>query len=209
VKILYRFSGAVKFECDAPTIKLTLEAAVKSSVNLRGADLRNADLGGAYLSGAYLRDADLRDADLRNANLYGADLRNANLYGADLRDADLRNANLYGADLSGANLSGADLRGADLRYAYLTGAFLEFKGATLTLIGARPVISISALGSRRDTMMAFVTDGGVFIRAGCFFDKLAKFSTAVKKTHKTNVHAKQYKAAIALIKLHAKTWCKE
>ena len=46
------------------TVKDTLQEAVKSGANLRGADLYGADL--------------------RGANLYGADLCGADLYGADL-----------------------------------------------------------------------------------------------------------------------------
>ncbi len=37
MKIIDRFSGAVKFEFDAPTIKLVVEAAIKGGANLRSA----------------------------------------------------------------------------------------------------------------------------------------------------------------------------
>ena len=65
-------------------VKKTIEEAVKSGANLRGADLRDADFGGADLRGADLRDADLGGADLRDADLRDADLRGANLGGANL-----------------------------------------------------------------------------------------------------------------------------
>jgi len=58
MKITNRYTDAVMYEDDAPTIKETVESAVKSDANLRGANLRGADLRGAYLSGAYLSDAD-------------------------------------------------------------------------------------------------------------------------------------------------------
>ncbi len=82
IEIKHRFSGATLFSFETESIKLCLQAAVKSG----------ADLSGAYLRGAYLRGADLR--------------------GAYLRGADLRGADLSGADLSGADLSGVYLRGA-------------------------------------------------------------------------------------------------
>ena len=116
ISILNRFSASVIFAADIEnnTVKLTLELALKSGANLRGANLYGADLRGANLYGADLYGADLRGANLRGADLYGADLRGADLRGADLYGADLRGANLYGADLYGANLYGANLRGADL-----------------------------------------------------------------------------------------------
>ena len=72
-QIKNKFSGAVLFSLETENIKLCLEAAVKSKVDLGG-----ADLGGADLRGAYLRGADLSGADLRGADLRGADLRGAN-----------------------------------------------------------------------------------------------------------------------------------
>jgi uncharacterized protein YjbI with pentapeptide repeats len=128
------------FSLETASVKLAVEAGIKSGADLGGADLgdadlRDADLGDADLRGANLRGADLRDADLRDANLRGADLRDAYLGDADLRDADLgdadlrdaylgdadlRDADLGDADLRGANLGDADLRGANLRDADLT-----------------------------------------------------------------------------------------
>jgi hypothetical protein len=88
-EIKSRWTGRVLFSLETETLKLCVEAAIKSRADLSGADLYGADLSGADLSGA-----DLSGADLSGANLYGADL-----YGADL----------YGADLSGADLSGAKI----------------------------------------------------------------------------------------------------
>lgn len=103
-EIKHRLTGSILFALECGSLKLCLEAAVRSGVDLRGADLH-----GANLHGANLYAADLYDADLRGCNLHDADLHDA-----DLRDADLRGANLYAADLHGVDLHGADLRGADL-----------------------------------------------------------------------------------------------
>ena len=86
-EIKHRFTGSVLFSLETESMKLCVEAAVKSRANLSGADLSRANLSGADLSGA-----DLSGADLSGANLYGANLSRANLYGA----------NLYGANLSRA-----------------------------------------------------------------------------------------------------------
>jgi hypothetical protein len=130
-EIKSRFSGAVLFSLECGSLRLCVEAAVKSRANLSGADLSGADLYGADLSRANLSGADLSGADLSRANLsranlsranlYGANLYGADLSGADLSRANLYGANLYGADLYGANLYGADLSGADLSRANLSG----------------------------------------------------------------------------------------
>ena len=63
-EIKNRFTGAVLFALETESLKLTVEAAVKSGADLRGAYLRGADLGGADLCGADLRGAYLRGANL-------------------------------------------------------------------------------------------------------------------------------------------------
>ena len=139
------------------------------------------------LEKATTEKADLREADLGGANLRGADLYGADLGGADLGGANLRDAALRGADLGGANLREADLRGRKLA-------------------GDRPVICIGPIGSRNDYLLAFLTDSGVMIRAGCFFDTRAKFEFRLASTHGDNQHAQEYRAAMVLIDKHAELW---
>ena len=137
-------------------------------------------------------------ADLRGANLSGAYLRGADLRGANLSGAYLRGANLRGAYLSGASLSGADLRGANLRGANLRGA---------SLIGARPVVQVGPIGSRSDWLVAYLTDGGIRIDAGCQRQiTRAEFETRLANTHGDNQHAREYRAALAYIDAHAAIW---
>jgi hypothetical protein len=92
MQIKNRFTDAVIYEGEFASIRLCVEAAVRSGANLSGANLYGANLSGAYLSGA---------------DLYGANLSRANLSRANLSGANLSGANLSGADLYGANLSGA------------------------------------------------------------------------------------------------------
>jgi len=63
-EIKNRWNGQVIFSLETTSLKLCVQAAIKSEANLREADLR---------------EADLRGASLREANLYGADLYGANL----------------------------------------------------------------------------------------------------------------------------------
>ena len=95
-EIKSQWDGSVLFSLETKTLKLCVEAAVKSRANLRG----------AYLTGAYLTNANLTGADLTGADLTGADLTSANLTGANLTGAYLERANLKGAKLVGANLEG-------------------------------------------------------------------------------------------------------
>ncbi len=143
---------------------------------------------------AYLCGANLRGADLRDANLCGADLRDAYLRGADLGDANLR-----GADLCGADLGGADLRDANLRGAYLCGADLGEKFGRIKNNG---FFTLGPIGSREDTLLAFNTDKGAFVRAGCFFDSLELFREAVIKTHgEDSYYGKIYLETAKLIEI--------
>ena len=101
IQIKNCFDLSVIFECEADSMKLAVELAIKSGANLSGADLyganlSRADLSGANLSGSYLSGANLSVANLYGANLSGADLSGANLYGANLSVANLSGANLYG-----------------------------------------------------------------------------------------------------------------
>ena len=202
-EIKHRFTKSVLFSLETDSFKLCVEAAVKSGANLSGANLYCADLSGADLSGADLSGADLSRADLSRACLYCADLSGANLYcAADLSGADLSRADLSGADLSGADLSGANLYGACLYCANLYGAHNE----KITMVGERPFLQLGPLGSRCAYLLAFLTDAGVYVRAGCFWNTLKAFKAAVKKTHGTTIHGKEYGAAIKLIEAHAKLW---
>ena len=195
--------------------------------NLGGANLRGANLGGAYLGGAHLGGANLGGANLRGAYLGGANLGGANLGDASLRDASLRGANLGGANLGGAhlggaylrgaNLGGANLRGANLGGAYLGGAYLRganLGGANLgdaslrgaNLIGDRPVFTVGPIGSRCDHFTSYLTDKGIYLRAGCFFGSVAEFTEKLRSQHGENSHAQEYMAALQLIQSHARLW---
>ena len=63
-----RFTGRVLFEGEFGSLRLCVEAAVKSRADLSGANLYGADLSGAYLSGANLYGAKWREgATLKRA----------------------------------------------------------------------------------------------------------------------------------------------
>jgi hypothetical protein len=79
-------------------------------------------------------------------------------------------------------------------------------GTDLILVGERTCLQIGPLGSRSDYLIAFLTDRGVYIKAGCFFDTLAVFKDAVCTTHGTSNHAIEYAAATALIEYHQQCW---
>ena len=123
------------------------------------------------------------------------------LYVAEIDDATPSGLRTRAA-LENATRERAYLRGAYLRGAYLGGA--DLGGAKL--IGDRPILQIGPIGSRSDYLIAFVTDQGVLVRAGCFFGSLDEFSSAVDKTHGDSVHGIEYATAIAMIDAHAELW---
>jgi hypothetical protein len=190
IEIKSRFSLQVLFshECEDNSVAITLAAAINAKADLYGADLYGADLYGADLYGANLRSADLRGADL-----YGANLRSA-----DLRGADLGSANLRSADLGSANLRSADLRGADLGSANL--------GESGKLTGDRPFFQVGPIGSRQDVLAAFLTEKGVFLRAGCFFGTVEEFKGKLQDEHGDNAHAVEYRAALVLFEANYTAW---
>ena len=81
LSILSRFNASLLFEYESEknSLKITLQAAVKSGANLRGADLDGANLD---------------CADLYGANLDGVNLRGANLDGEKLTKTPLQLNNL-------------------------------------------------------------------------------------------------------------------
>ena len=119
--------------------------------------------------------------------------------GAYLIGANLSRANLSRAVLSRANLSGAVLSRADLSRAVLSDG--------VRLIGARPVVQVGPIGSRSDWLIAYLTDGGIRIDAGCQRQITRdEFEVRVAKTHGDNQHAREYRAALAYIDAHAAIW---
>ena len=101
--------------------------------------------------------------------------------GKSLRDV------VEAAVLDGANLAGANLTRAKL-------------------LSKRPIIQVGPIGSRCAYLVAYLTDAGVRVRAGCFSGSLERFRAAVAETHGESVHGREYAAAIAMIEAHAECW---
>jgi len=205
-QIKNRITSKVLFECDIPDdvetvneVKYALAKAVKEKATMSHAGLSGADLYYANLSGADLSNAILSNAYLSRANLSGADLTGADLSRANLSNADLSRANLSNADLTGADLSGADLNGAKLNGAKLKN--------NEVLVGNRPIFSIGPIGSRPDNFIAYITDKGIRLDAGCKKNiTLEEFEGLLSETHGNNVHGREYRAALALISIHHELW---
>ena len=132
----------------------------------------------------------------------------ANLAGAYLACANLARANLARANLAGAYLAGAYLDGANLARANLAGANLA--GANLAdkseLQGDRPILQIGPIGSRCAYFVAYLTNNGLRLHAGCFFGTRDEFEKKLQDEHDNNDHAKEYRAALAMIDAHAEIW---
>ena len=111
----------------------------------------------------------------------------------EARDQGCR-ANLYGANLSGADLSGADLSGASLANGE-------------KLVEARPILQIGPIGSRCAYFTAYITDKGLRFDAGCQRQITREtFEQRLGDEHGDNEHAKEYRAALALIDAHVEIW---
>ena len=67
-EIKHRFSGAVLFSLETDSLRLCVEAAVKSGSDLSGSDLRVSDLSDTNLSYSDLRGANFRGAAWRESD---------------------------------------------------------------------------------------------------------------------------------------------
>jgi uncharacterized protein YjbI with pentapeptide repeats len=149
-RILHGKNGEVLFEGKECSLGDLVVLAVRSDVDLSGADLAGVALARCDLSGARLQGANLARANLVGSDLTGANLRQANMRSSDMCAAVLHKTNLAGANLSDANMSlvyavwafmpQADLSETNLSRANLTGANLAncnlfesiLEGANLT-----------------------------------------------------------------------------
>ena len=129
----------------------------------------------------------------------GANLSGANLSGANLKGANLKGANLKGADLNCAYLKGANLFGANL-----DGAYLKNKEK---LVGSRPIFQVGPIGSRGAYFVAYITDKGLRFDAGCQHQiTREEFERQLDDAPGGNEHTREYRAALALIEIHAEIW---
>jgi hypothetical protein len=85
----------------------------------------------------------------------------------------------------------------------LEGANLE---GTANLIGDRPCFQIGPIGVRAAYFMAYLTDKGLRLQTGCFFGTREEFEAKLQAEHGDNLHAQEYRAALALIDVHAALW---
>ena len=90
---------------------------------------------------------------------------------------------------AGANLAGACLAGGE------------------KLLGERPIFQVGPIGSRCDFFIAYITDKGLRLDAGCQRQiTREKFEKRLAEHHGDNKHAKEYRAALELIDMHAEIW---
>ena len=138
------------------------------------------------------------------ANLSGAYLSGAYLSGVNLKGANLGGANLSGANLFGANLATVNLNCANLDGAYLDGAYLKNKEK---LVGSRPIFQVGPIGSRGAYFVAYITDKGLRFDAGCQHQiTREEFERQLDDAPGGNEHTREYRAALALIEIHAEIW---
>ena len=117
---------------------------------------------------------------------------------------DLSGANLSGAYLDGANLKGANLFGAYLDGANLKGAYLKNKEK---LVGSRPIFQVGPIGSRGAYFVAYITDKGLRFDAGCQQQiTREEFERQLDDAPGGDNHTREYRAALALIEIHAEIW---
>lgn len=234
MKIMHHYTGKVLFEDDSLEMHVTLQAAIKANTDLCGADLRNQDLrwlnmnngrfSDALFNNSMLDYAKLDNADFRGACFEGANLHNVSAVKCDLENASFYRALLFYASLKGANLSCSTFTQSVLSYATLENACLSCANFTYakffdtSLIGAtlrdgavleevRPVLQINPIGSRQDTLVIYNTNKGLYFDTGCQRQiSQSTFEERILKFHSNNMHARDYRAAIAMAEAYFKLY---
>ncbi len=74
------------------------------------------------------------------------------------------------------------------------------------LTGDRPYFAVGPIGSRKDVLAAFLTEKGVYLRAGCFFGTVEQFREKLEDDHGDNIHGNEYRAALHLVLAHYEAW---
>jgi uncharacterized protein YjbI with pentapeptide repeats len=187
--VIRHCNGETLYTSEAQTLAKAVEEAVAVGTRLIDANLNRANLTGADLSWANLTGAKLNRAYLADAYLIGANLTGAVLTGADLSGADLRDANLSDAYLHGAYLHGADLHGANLH------------GAKIVRVIAR----IDRLDGYE--FIAFETDNGLIIRAGCRTMSPSEYRDHVAREYPNTDKAEETLAILDYIESRAVKLC--
>lgn len=230
MKIVHYNTDEVLFEDGSHDMCATLQAAIKANTDLCGADLRNQDLRWLDMTNGRLSHALFDNSTLTYAKLDDADFRDASFKSTKLRDVsavkcNLRNASFYqarliraffeGVDLSCANLirstlSVATLKNVCLSYAHF--AYADFSDTSLigcTLIDgavletARPILQIDPIGSRQAPLVIYNTNKGLYFDVGCQRQiPQNTFEERIEEFHSNNVHARDYRAAIAMAEIY-------
>lgn len=147
----------------------------------------------------------LSKKNLRLARFFGTHASYADFSGSDLSDASFASAILRDTDLSETNITGTYFGYADLQHTRFTDAwFFTDKQQTekATLIGDRPILLISPIGSRSDCLQIFTTDRGIYLKTGCFFGTIDDFREQLNKRHgDIGQHTAEYTAAMVLARL--------
>ena len=99
-----------------------------------------------------------------------------------------------GANLNCANLAGANLDGANLKNKE-------------KLVGSRPIFQVGPIGSRGAYFVAYITDKGPRFDAGSRHQiTREEFERQLDDAPGGNEHTREYRAALALIEIHAEIW---
>lgn len=92
----------------------------------------------------------------------------------------------------------------NLAGAYLAGAYLA---NGVMLLGDRPIFQVGPIGSRCAPLIAYITDKGLRFDAGCQRQLTReKLDEQIALTHGDNKYAREYRAALAMIDVHAEIW---
>jgi hypothetical protein len=193
-----------------------------SQINMAGANMARSNMAHAYMAranmeGAYMEGANMEHAYMEGANMAGAYMAYAfmegaymayaYMLGANMSHAYMVHANMARSNMAHANMAYANMAHANMALANIEGAFMEEEYGKL--ITKRPILQINNIGRDNSCLSAIFCEKGIVIRRGCFYGSLDEFEKQVGEVHGDSIHGKEYKAAIAFIKLHKDLWSEQ
>jgi len=157
------------------------------SLRMKKVDFRNSDVCYSRFLYCKMRKATFNDATLTGVNFYRTDLKRADFSGAELDTVTFSDCNLWAADFTDVDLSRVTFH-----HCAMVGMIIS---RDLYLVGERPFLKVSDVGSEQEPVMLFVTDKGPMVQRGCFFDTLDAFGAAVRNNSSHfDLHENKYTA---------------
>ena len=203
--------GCVLFSLECGSFKLCVQAGIKAGITFRYGEFSNQDLSETDLSGgsfdnSRFDNSRFDNSRFDNSSFYNSSFYNSRFYNSRFYNSSFYNSRFYNSRFDNSSFDNSSFYNSSFYNSRFDNSSLKTPDGEKNLNGTSVTLSIGPIGSRRATLLAWFTSGGIYIHAGCFFGTAIQFTDAVTRKHGESVHAKEYKAAMIFIEAHAALW---